>query len=71
MKWLAWCAAVMTALAVWLWLRRHETFGQSRLSDLHGCVDGGAEPKDQTPAGQSPQADGKRGMCGGLAGFRT
>ena len=89
MKWLAWCAAVMAALAVWLWLRRHETFGQSRLSDLHGCVDGGAGPKDQTPAGQRAggqrcrRADrkrsgeraiapyGKRGMCGGLAGFRT
>lgn len=65
MKWLAWCAAVMTALAVWLWLRRHETFGQSRLSDLHGCVDGGAEPKDQTPAGQSPQADGREGSVVG------
>ncbi len=65
MKWLAWCAAVMTALAVWLWLRRHETLGQSRLSDLHGCVDGGAEPKDQTPAGQSPQADGREGSVVG------
>lgn len=65
MKWLAWCAAVMAALAVWLWLRRHEPFGQSRLSDLHGCVDGGAEPKDRTPAGQSPQADGREGSVVG------
>lgn len=65
MKWLAWCAAVMATLAVWLWLRRHEPFGQSRLSDLHGCVDGGAGPKDQTPAGQRPQADGRDGSVVG------
>lgn len=65
MKWLAWCAAVMATLAVWLWLRRHEPFGQSRLSDLHGCVDGGAGPKDQTPAGQRPQADGREGSVVG------